>query len=142
MKRARVFGLTALISSLILVNALSAEETEVRREVFSRQVSGRVSGISKNFIAVEYAADSRGAREIALSMDKDTKGVNRNLKEIGVGDRVSVIYDEITETKKGETPKVRKRLAKSVEFRKAAEPMPQEPDSVLEKSEGAQDSGE
>jgi hypothetical protein len=142
MKRSRVLGLTALLSSLILINALSAEEAQVKREVFSRQVSGRVSGISKNFIAVEYAADSRGAREIALSMDKNTKGVNRKLNEIGVGDTVSVTYDEITETKEGERPKVRKRLVKTVEFRKAAEPMPQEPAPPSEKSEGIEDSGE
>jgi len=121
MKRSRAAGLVILIASLIFVNTLSAKEPEkIKKEVIIRRVSGRVSGISANFIAVEYAVDSSAAHEIALTMDKDTRGVKKELNKIGTGDTVAVTYDEMIETGKDNIPKVKKRLVKTVEFVKAA----------------------
>lgn len=95
------------------------KQEEVRQEVFSRQVEGEVGGISANFIAINYGQNEKELLQQALSMDKSTKGGRRRLSEIKVGDIVSVTYEETVETKKGGKPRVIKRLAKFVEFRRA-----------------------
>jgi len=91
----------------------------------TKQVVGEVGGISSNFIAVDYAKDGKAIRELALTMDKNTKGLRKSLKEISVGDIVAVSYEETIETVEGQKPKTLKRLAKAVEFRQAARLAPE-----------------
>jgi len=112
-------------------NLFAAQEPEVKREVFTREVSGEVSGITKNFIAVLYGQNDKESFELALPMDKSTRASQRKFSEIKVGDMVSVTYEEVVETKKGEKSKVIRRLAKVVEFRRQASVAPEE-GSVLE----------
>ena len=96
-------------------------QPQVKRQVLTKQVVGVVAGISSNFIAVDYEKDEGSIREIALTMDKNTRFSPRALKEIKIGDTVAVTYEEIGETKAGQKKvTVIKRLAKTVEFRQAA----------------------
>lgn len=106
--------------------AHSAEEKKPKITVVKKQVIGTVSGISKNFIAVEYAYDGVSAKEIALNIAKDVESSHRKLSEIGLGDIVAVTYEETFETKEGEKPRLIKREAKIVEFRKAAPKTPED----------------
>ncbi len=120
------------LSLLFAANLKSASgQEQVKQEVFTRQVTGEVAGISKNFIAVIYGQTARESLEMALPMDKSTRARARKLNEIKVGDIVLIAYEETLETKKGEKPKVIKRLAKIVEFRREAALAPPE-ENVLE----------
>jgi hypothetical protein len=125
----RLGRITLILSVLLLFTGgavFAAADEQVKREVFTKSISGEVSGISKNFIAVVYGQNDKESLELALQMDKSTKGSQRKLSEIKVGDIVSVTYEEVVETKKGEQPKVIRRLAKVVEFRRAAAVAPEE----------------
>ena len=125
----RLGRITLIFSVLLLFTGgavFAAADEQVKREVFTKSISGEVSGISKNFIAVVYGQNDKESLELALQMDKSTRGSQRKLSEIKVGDIVSVTYEEVVETKKGEQPKVIRRLAKVVEFRRAAAVAPEE----------------
>lgn len=117
---------------------VSAQESkqEVKPEVEEKsiikstmkEVNGEVSGISSNFIAILYGQDEKTSYEIALTIDKDvTIERKKSLKDIEVGDIVSVQYKETTETYKEKTEtgtekditKLLSRVVKVVTFIKA-----------------------
>lgn len=132
--RARIFK-SGLIILALLGLSLSAtclegadkgtEKGQVKREVITKEVAGEVGGIGNNFIAIDYGQTAKESLEIAIPMNKNTRGSHKNLKEIQVGDIVSVTYEETIETKEGGNPRVVKRLAKVVEFRQAARVTPE-----------------
>lgn len=94
-------------------------------------ISGEVSAISKDFIAVVYRRDeAKGTEEeIALPI---AKGViiehKKNLSEIGVGDTVNVEFEEVAEEPREGARS--KRVARVISFTRAAPP-PKPESSVL-----------
>ncbi len=89
-------------------------------------ISGEVSAVSKDFIAVVYRSDEvRGSEEeIALPVAKDAVVEHKqSLSQIGIGDMVDVEYEEYTE----ETPDgpKSKRVAVAVRFLRAAPKQPE-----------------
>jgi hypothetical protein len=115
-----VFGFLVFPFVFAADNQSAQQAEQPKREVFAREVTGEIAGISSNFIAVIYGQTDKESLEMALPMDKTTKGSIRKLSEIKLGDMVSVTYEETVETKKDEKPRITKRLAKVVEFRRAA----------------------
>jgi hypothetical protein len=101
-------------------NPTPPKDDQIKVEVYSCDVTGEVGGIGRNFISIIYDQTDKESLEMGIPMDKNTKGSMRKLSEIKTGDIVSVTYEETKETKKGEKPRVSKRLAKVVEFRRAA----------------------
>jgi preprotein translocase subunit YajC len=105
------------------------KKEEITKKTTAKEISGEVSGISSNFIAIVYGQNSKTSFEMALIIDKDTKVEHKkSLKEIKPGDTVSVRYEENTETYKEETKKGEKkdvtrllrRIVKTVDFVRAA----------------------
>ena len=100
--------------------ALAEPEEEAKKIVVVKEMQGEVSGISSNFIAIVYGQDKKASYEMALTMDKDVKVEDRkSLKDIGVGDIVSVSYEETTETKKEgdkDISRVVSRVVKKIRF--------------------------
>ena len=89
-------------------------------------ISGEVSAVSKDFIAVVYRSDkAKGSEEeIALPVANDAVVEHKqSLAQIGVGDMVDVEYEEYTE----ETPEGprSKRVAVAVRFLRAAVKQPE-----------------
>lgn len=94
-------------------------------------ISGEVSAISKDFIAIVYRRDeAKGTEEeVALPIAKDVIIEHKkSLSEIGAGDIVNVEFEEVTEeTDSGFRSK---RIAKVISFIRAA-PKPKPESSVL-----------
>mgnify|MGYP001608749020 CR=1 FL=1 len=89
-------------------------------------ISGEVSAVSKDFIAVVYRSDkAKGSEEeIALPVANDAVVEHKqSLSQIGIGDMVDVEYEEYTE----ETPDgpKSKRVAVAVRFLRAAPKQPE-----------------
>lgn len=84
-------------------------------------VSGEVSSVSKDFIAIVYRRDAaKGTEEeVAFPIAKDVKIEHKkSLGQIGIGDMVDVQFEEVTEeTKEGIKSK---RVAKVITFLRAA----------------------
>lgn len=101
------------------IGFIRAEE-EAKKTVAVKELQGEVSGISSNFIAILYGQDKKTSYEMALTLDKDVRIEDRkSLKDIGVGDVVSVSYEETTETKKQddkEVTRVMGRVVKKIRF--------------------------
>ena len=108
--------LILLILSLVLLNLALAQNGPGKAKI----ISGEVSAISKDFIAVVYRSDNThgSEEEIALPIAKDaTVEHKKSLSEIIPGDMVDVEFEEYTE----ETPQGSrsKRVAVVVRFLKA-----------------------
>lgn len=104
---------------LILVFVLSAEAGEPRKEVYSKHLSGEVSGISSNFVAILYGVDNerQTSMEMAFTIDKDAKvDGKKSLSEITPGDTVSVAYEETTQTDEKGYTRVKERVVKRITF--------------------------
>lgn len=131
----RLFSLTItalMVLGVALTTAFAYAQDEKPKKTgnIMKGVSGEVSGIAKDFIAVVYRHDeARGSEEeIALPVAKDVIVEHKkSISEIGVGDLVDVEFAEYTE----ETPEGprTKRVAQVIRFIRAA-PKPTE-SSVL-----------
>jgi len=117
--------LLVLVLGLRVVLAEEEGTQAVKKNVTIKAVSGEVSGISSNFIAILYGQDKKTSYEIGLAIDKETRVERKfSLKQIAVGDTVSVEYEETTQTIKEKTEKgqekdvvrVLSRLAKVITF--------------------------
>lgn len=103
------------------------EAPKEKIEVENKTLSGRVSGVSKNFIAVEYGMSPReeSVLEMAFNIDKDVifEGTKK-IEQIVLGDIVQVKYEVTTKTigEGLEAQKFRSHVAKSVKFLKPAPP--------------------
>ena len=137
-KLAGIIKITMVLLLLVggIKIALAQEETGKlkNRDVQSKHMTGEVSGISSNFLALMYAVDEKAqtSYEMAFSVDKNVKVEGKDkLSEIAAGDTVSVSYDETTEKdEKGENPRIVERLVKRIVLVKEAPPQVKEP--VLE----------
>lgn len=126
MKKRFILCLALSLAVFNFVQAVEKEDTlrtepKIKRQVLTKKVVGEVAGISSNFIAVDY----QGTYELAIPMDKNTKGSHKDLKKINVGDLVAVTYEETVEIIDGKKTRSLKRLAKVVEFRQAAKVSPE-----------------
>lgn len=115
---------TALL--LTISHTVSAQEAQQGQEpkaaVSMKQITGTVSGLSARHLSVLYSSDpERGASlEAAFNLDKDVRVIHKqSLKEIAVGDTVSVAYEE-TVTRTAEGKSMRSTKVKSITFLKPA----------------------
>lgn len=127
----KTFFVTAiLILGLYCAASVQGEEAKKPGRVI-KGISGEVSAISKDFIAIVYRRDeAKGTEEeVALPIAKDAIIEHKkSLSEIGVGDMVNVEFEEVTEeTDSGFRSK---RIARVISFTRAA-PKPKPESSVL-----------
>ena len=112
---------------------VKVEEKVEKIEKVTKEITGEVTGISKNFIAVEYGIDLKegAALEMAFNIGKDIKIEYKNtLSEIGQGDTVAVTYEEITtKDKEGKIKRI-ERLPKVIKFMKKAKPIIEETEKL------------
>lgn len=140
MIRRMISGLAVFLVLGFTASGFAQEgKQELKKITVEKTVSGEVSGISSNFIAILYGQDKKTSYEMALTIDKNTKVERKDsLKEIGVADTVSVKYEETTQTHKEKTEKGKEkdvtkvlgRVAKVISFIKSA---PKELQSLEEK---------
>lgn len=121
--RLRVFAL--VMSALMVLGAglfaYAQDDKPKQTGKIMKGISGEISAISKDFVAVVYRRDEvKGTEEeIALPVAKDVIVEHKkSITEIGVGDLVDVEFAEYTE----ETPEgpKSKRVAKVIRFIRAA----------------------
>lgn len=90
-------GLALLISFCF---SFSGYAQPARSSVTAKVVEGEISGMGKDYIAIVYKKEAeKGAEyEILLPLDDEVKLVHKkNLKELNIGDRVNIEFDEIKE---------------------------------------------
>lgn len=117
-----VWGFTAMVYA----QGKPAEENKPKEVIVVREVEGVISALSGNFIAIECGLNSVGnaAVEMAFNLDKKVQVVHKkSLKEISVGDRVSVTYNEIIKEEEGR--KIARRLVTAITFLAAGQKQPQ-----------------
>lgn len=111
-------------------------EKEFKKTTVTKKLDGEVAGISADFIAIDCGLNEKktAAREMAFKLDKNVKvEVKKSIKEIGVGDTVSVTYEEIAETN-GKIIRNLGRTVKSVRFLRPAPKQP-EPSELQSRAE-------
>ena len=123
-------GLALILILSIKGLGLAQETTQVAPKITTKKVmktvTGEVSAITSNFIAVLYGSDKDTSYEMALYLDKEVKVAHKkSLKEIVQGDTVAVSYEESAEIKEGEKPKVLAKVVKEVAFLSAAQKKPE-----------------
>lgn len=113
-----MFRKSVFIGILVLCltrTALAEPEEKPIRTVVVKDMQGEVSGISSNFIAILFGVDEKSSHEMAFTMNKDVKVEHKkSLKDIGVGDLVSVNYEEISETTKQDDKDITRVLSREV----------------------------
>jgi hypothetical protein len=127
----RVITICAAVVFIWGVRGFAASEDVAQKPIeltTTKTLRGEVAGISPTFLALVYNADKLAAYEMALSIASDVKIKNKgSLKEIGIGDIVSVIYEEVTtkqkvkdkDGKEKEETKIKSRIVKEIVFLKA-----------------------
>lgn len=139
----KTIGLIIVAFFFYLFSVLYAQETGLTKgKGRIKGISGEVSAISKDFIAIVYRRDAaKGTEEeIALPIAKDVIIEHKkSLSEIGAGDLVDVEFEEISE-ETGEGPKS-KRVAKVISFLRAA-PAPKSESTVLVSGQGREEEEE
>jgi len=98
------------------------ENKETNIEVALKEATGVIGSLSANFIAIETGVDPQqgAATEAAFNLSKNVRIEHKNsLKEIKVGDTVTVGYEETIETR-DDGRKMRKTLVKTITFLKPA----------------------
>lgn len=133
-------GLAGILVLGLAVSALAQTQlvkTEEKTVTVTKDIEGKVSGISANFIAVVYGENKEASLEMAFDLNKNVKvGHKKSLSEIGMGDTVKVDYDEITKTR-DDGKKISRRVARMVTFLRKAEKIPEiaEPEAALDSQE-------
>ncbi|MCM8812303.1 MAG: hypothetical protein NC924_00010 [Candidatus Omnitrophica bacterium] len=115
--------LMAMVSSAWLCADVLAGDPAVaaapKKQVVAKELTGEISGISGNFLSVNYGIDpaSGAGLEAAFVIDrKKTKLIRRSKwEDLSFGDTVLVAYDEVTQTR-DDGRKVRASMVKSVTF--------------------------
>lgn len=115
-------------------------ETEEKIETTVKEVSGEISGVSSNFIAILYGQDETASYEMAFSVGKDVKLVHKkSLSELAVGDTVTVSYEEKTKKNKEGKIMILSRVPKRISFIRAApKALPETEESQTLQSQGEQ----
>ncbi len=111
-------------------NASVVEEAEeFKKKTVEKEVEGEVAGISASFIAIDYGvnADGTAMQELALPVSVDVEiEFKKSINDISVGDIVSAVYEETTESN-GKITKVLERIVKKIRFLRAAEKIQESP---------------
>lgn len=139
-KKIIYIGLMGILFLSISVGVFAQGEKEEKKitKRTTNEVSGEISAIGKDFIAIIYKRDeSKGAEyEMLVPIDTDTKLERRkSLSELNIGDTVRIQCEDITlEDASGEQKMERK--AKLVSFvspavKKPEPPRPPEPGEGL-----------
>lgn len=116
--------LTFGLIDLMRAEEVKTEEKDIERVV--KVISGEVSGISSNFIAVVYGQDEKTSYEMALNIGKDVKlEYIKSLSEIGVGDTVKVTYDAVYKVDKEGKKRLMKNEPKKISFVRKATKAPE-----------------
>ncbi len=93
------------------------------------EVTGEISHMDDKYIAVVYARDEEkhAEYEVLLPIDGDvTVEHKNNIKDLVIGDTVTISYDQGTEEEAGTKNKKMKRRASKIKFVKAAPLTPPE----------------
>ncbi|MDD5477085.1 MAG: hypothetical protein PHG87_02595 [Candidatus Omnitrophica bacterium] len=97
-------GLMALWSCVSFAQEEGKQEKPKTTSII-KTIEGQVSAVNKNGVAIVYNRDlAKGAeQEMFVPLDSNIRLVHKKkLEEIGIGDTVSVIYEEVaSETKEG-----------------------------------------
>lgn len=142
--RAGLFILLLIFIGLIPGIALGQAPPEEKEEIIRKSVSGEVAGVSANFIAVAYGISEKeqSSLEMAFDVDKNVKiDHKKSIKEIGLGDMVEVVYDEIKKIDAQGKITSSRRLARVIVFLRAA-PAPKPESSVMVSGEGQEEKRE
>lgn len=129
------FMILALVFAAFIAAAgagyCAEDPSKVKETTVAKTVTGIATGVSPKFIAVEYGASLKdgAALEMAFNVDREVRIKNkRSLKDIGMGDTVTVDYDEITKTNLEGKVLSSRRVARSVSF---IRPAPKEVESEV-----------
>jgi len=124
-----VYGFVVLcigFTQILLSGAALAQENQENKEknieVTMKELTGVISALSPSFIAIETGVDAQqgAATEAAFNLSKNVRIEHKNsLKEIKVGDIVTVGYEETIETR-DDGRKMRKTSVKTITFLKPA----------------------
>ncbi len=114
----------------------NSEESNIIKSV-GKEITGQVSGVSKDYIGVIYQADKNTESEMGILI-KGVPVLERvtGLEQIEMGDTVTVEYSEVTERDDNDQ-EIMKHVATKIIFVKKAPPPPAET-SVLTSEEGGQ----
>lgn len=132
-------GLTVLWSCVLFAQEGEKQEKPKTTSIF-KEMEGQVSAVNKNGIAIVYNRNlAEGLEEeMFVPLDNSIRLVHKKkIEEIGVGDIVSVQYEEITRQAKEGPVKILKGT--TVTFLK---PAPKKPEALAVGSEENEDAGD
>jgi len=112
-------------------NVKEEAKEEVVTSVSSKEITGQVGGISKDYIGVTYLGEKNIEYEMGIYIE-GTPELERikNFAQIQIGDTVTVKYDEVSEM--GEDGKeIARHVAKKIIFVKKAPPPAPEKDALI-----------
>jgi hypothetical protein len=98
----RGFVVLCCVSFLPFGYVHAADEGKGQRSVAGKVVEGEISGLGKDYISIIYKKDAeKGAEyEILLPLDDEVQLVHKkSIKDLRVGDRVNIEFDEVTESR-------------------------------------------
>lgn len=120
--RAAGWVLPAFLAALMIVNiAASAFAAQPAKKAVAKEISGRVTGKTKYYIAITYSEDKAAQKEYEMLIPLDgneTFDHVKSLDQINEGDTISVQYEE-EEKPTVDGQKVFKK-GKTISFVKAA----------------------
>ncbi|MFH1876355.1 MAG: hypothetical protein ABH865_05655 [Candidatus Omnitrophota bacterium] len=133
-----------ILISFLATSGFARDTPELKKPQFNKtrvakEIQGEVTWLARDRIAVVFSSTADSEQEMLLPFDADVQIVHKKgLRDIGVGDAVSVAYEEVTE----ETPEGAKtrRKAKSITFLRKAPAKPT-PYGVEDKDTGVLVSG-
>lgn len=112
-----------ILSLLMAIPAWAQDAGTDKVEVATKTITGEISGISSNFIALLCGVNpqSGAASEMAFNLDKGVQVEHKNsLKDLMLEDMVDIVYDEITVTDK-EGKQSSKRQVRLISFLRRTE---------------------
>jgi len=101
MRKTIEIGLIGILVFSLAGAGLTQEKKETKKTTVSKEVTGEVTWIGKNKIAILYQIDTEKSTEYEILLPFDEKELKvihkKSLEEIKSGDTVTVEYEEITE---------------------------------------------
>jgi len=115
--------------------AAAEELSTPKEETRERTLDGEVAGVSPNFLAIDYAQDSKASYEMTFNITKDTRLERiKDVRELKPGDTVWVSYREkIIRT--GKEIRVLERVLKVLRLLNAAKVIPEPVAQKVEEAE-------
>lgn len=97
----------------------------------AKEITGQVSAISKNFIAVIYQTNKNSESEMGIYIEGAPQLEHvKDLSQIQAGDTVTVHYDKVSE-KDADDKEFARHVVKKIIFVKKAPPPPPETDVMI-----------